>query len=114
MIVKNPTDSEISIQFNGVKYTVAANSETPNVPAQVAQHWQENVHNFVTISEDAPRGSVENPMTREEAVVELGKEVVEKIEAEAITVESLDKLPEDVVATPVVAAKKAAKKVAKK
>lgn len=52
MIVKNPVDSEISIQYKGTVYTVPANGEKSGIPAEVAIFWQSKIHNFITIADE--------------------------------------------------------------
>jgi hypothetical protein len=57
MIVINPTDSALEIQFKGIVYSVAAKSELKNVPAEVAEHWQSHIHNFIKLDEDGKKAA---------------------------------------------------------
>lgn len=75
MIVKNPTDSEISIQYKGVTYSVPANGES-RVPAEVATYWKTKIHAFVELSEES-NPVVETPVVTEAPVV-VETSVVEK------------------------------------
>lgn len=74
MIVKNPTDKEIAIQYKGVKYSVAANGQA-DVPAEVAEHWKSRVHEFITIeSATEPVATVAKAEVVEEIKVEEKEE----------------------------------------
>lgn len=90
--VINPTDSALSIVYKGVTYSVDAGGVNSDVPAEVAIHWKENIHAFISIDveADAPapvKEVVEIPeeiiVSREEVVAEVGEEAVAAIEAEA-------------------------------
>lgn len=54
MIVKNPTDSILSVQIKGVVYEIAPNSEIRGVSPEAATHWQEHVHNFIKVEAETP------------------------------------------------------------
>lgn len=95
MKVINPTDNKISMQYKGTIYEIAPGSAAV-LPDEVATHWQTNVHQFVRLEAEttnAPRGSEENPMTREEIVAELGEEKVAEIEATAEVIPAPEKKP---------------------
>lgn len=95
MKVINPTDNKISMQYKGTIYEIAPGSAAV-LPDEVATHWQTNVHQFVILEAEttnAPRGSEENPMTREEIVAELGEEKVAEIEATAEVIPAPEKKP---------------------
>lgn len=49
MILKNPTKDELSIQYEGVRYTIPALGEL-SLPAAAAEYWQTMIHNFLTMS----------------------------------------------------------------
>lgn len=74
MRVKNPTSNSITVQILGTKYTVPADGEVGNIPAEVAKFWQENLHNFLILSEDKTR---EVP-AMDEIVEELKQEVMKE------------------------------------
>lgn len=70
MIVKNPTEKDIYIVYQGTTYAIDAKSEINNVPLEVATHWQKKVHEFV---------QVEAESTTKKAVVNEAVDVVAEV-----------------------------------
>lgn len=90
MIIKNPTNSDITVQIKGVQYTVLAESSLKNVPEQVALYWKLNLHPFLELQEEvfsSPETVEEIKEAVEETTVEAKEE--EKVEGEE-TAEGLD------------------------
>lgn len=79
MIVKNPTDKDVTVMLKGVNYTVKANDILSGVPEEQALYWK-GLHNFLTLSEEAkmvettPKEVKEDEPTKEEEAVEKQEE----------------------------------------
>lgn len=54
MVVKNPLEHDLEIQYEGIAYRVAGNGETKGVPEEVAKYWKDKIHQFIEISDEAP------------------------------------------------------------
>lgn len=65
MIVKNPTDKEISVQILGTQYTVPANGEREGVKDEHAIHWKEQIHNFLILKNEEVAEVSEETVTEE-------------------------------------------------
>lgn len=57
MKVLNPTEAEITVQIQGIQYTVPAAKEgkegvLPNVPEKHAEYWKFKLHEFLILEED--------------------------------------------------------------
>ena len=78
----NPTKNIIEVQILGVKYVVEANG-TVTLPDSSADYWVHNLHQFMEVVPTVKTVKIpeEVIVSREEAVAELGEEVI--IEAEA-------------------------------
>lgn len=50
MIIKNPLNEELSINYKGTHYTVGPKA-TVEVPDAVAFYWHDHIHEFLTISD---------------------------------------------------------------
>jgi hypothetical protein len=48
MILKNPTDSNLTIKFLGVEHTLDANS-SKDFPDDVAEYWRTKLHKFLVV-----------------------------------------------------------------
>lgn len=86
MIVKNHTEQDIYMVFEGTRYDIPAKGELANVPKAVAMHWQNNVHQFVTLSEDKKAEVAEAKVAevkKEAALVVPEAIVVPEVVAEA-------------------------------
>ena len=68
MKIINPTDSEITILYKGVTYTVPANGFVLDVPKDAAEYWVNHLHQFLIVED--PSAQVETPIKKEEKVVE--------------------------------------------
>lgn len=80
MIVKNPTDNDISVQINGHQYTVKAKDQIANVSATDAAYWKVKIHTFIEIEEEVAQ--VAKPASKPEAVkVDVAPAVVKAPEA---------------------------------
>lgn len=64
MKVTNPTDSDISVQIEGIVYSIEAGSSIDNVPAKHAEDWKTRTHNFIQIKDD----SVASPAVSTESI----------------------------------------------
>lgn len=86
MIVKNPTDKEISVTIKGSTYTVPANGENSNVNDEHAVHWKTHIHHFIELKQGSDvKETTEEVITeespKEEEVIETPKEeVIEEVE----------------------------------
>lgn len=49
MIVKNPTDAAIEVMIDGTVYRVEAGESLPRVRDAHAEHWKNNIHNFIVL-----------------------------------------------------------------
>lgn len=76
MIVKNPTDKDVSIVIGGVTYTVEAGGET-SVSEAVATKWV-GTHAFLSLSQETgkPEEETENVVPKEEEVAVSEEDVV--------------------------------------
>lgn len=52
MVVKNPTNNDITVQISGVKYTVPANGQIKFVPEAAALYWRDKLHGFLILEDD--------------------------------------------------------------
>ncbi len=48
MILRNPTDSDLTIKFNGIEYSLGANAEK-EIPDDVAVYWRTKLHQFLQV-----------------------------------------------------------------
>lgn len=96
MKIKNPTDSDIEIQFKGIKYSVPANGELNSVPEEVAKFWKTSIHEFIVISKDSTDAVVAPVAMKVEEEV---KEVIEEAEV-------IEEVKQPVVKTTPLKAKK--------
>ena len=71
MIVKNPTDSDVKIQIDGIFYEVGANDELGGVKPDHAAHWK-GVHQFLSVQE-------EDSTTSKDALQETTEEDIEEV-----------------------------------
>lgn len=94
MILKNPTDSELSIKFLGIEYVLEPGGELgAGVPDDVKKYWKANIHQFLELTGDDGAeveavevvGSIvaeETSPVEEETVDEATDGVVEEAAAE--------------------------------
>ncbi len=50
MIITNPTENDITIQYKGTEYSVSGKGSV-ELPKEVALYWKNQLHSFLTISE---------------------------------------------------------------
>lgn len=53
MIVKNPTNTDLSVQINGHQYSIPAKDQISGVSAVDAAYWVERLHTFIELEEEA-------------------------------------------------------------
>lgn len=82
MIVKNPTNDEISVQLEGNVYILPAMGEI-HVPTVHAEFWKKHIHNFLELEPEAKTS------------VAPKKEEVEVTEATEVAVEPEDEVVEE-------------------
>lgn len=78
MKVINPTENDITVQVSGVTYTVEADGELSNVPAEHAAHWKNSLHNFIKIVEDVKTPVVDKKEDKKEDKKDEKKEEVKE------------------------------------
>lgn len=84
MILKNPTDSNLTIKFNGVEYSLGAGA-TKEFPADVAEYWRKKLHLFLEVVKDTPQIKNEvKVVTLELETPKKDEEVVEKKEVKEV------------------------------
>lgn len=72
MIVKNPTDSDVKIQIDGIFYEVGANDELEGVKPEHAARWK-GIHQFLSMQEE------DMGTTSKEALQETTEEDIEEV-----------------------------------
>ena len=78
MKITNPTNSEISIQFKGVVYTIPARGSISQVSDDVATYWKTMIHEFIIVEADSAT-SVTEPVKAEQNIEEEAEKPVRKI-----------------------------------
>lgn len=78
MKVKNPTNEEITVQIKGLTYIVKAEGELSNVPAEHAEYWKNNLHNFIIIEKENSKVTSKVKEVIEEVIEEVKEEVKEE------------------------------------
>jgi hypothetical protein len=53
MNIKNPTESDVTINFKGENFTVAAGA-TESLPNDVVNHWV-SIHSFMLVTKEADK-----------------------------------------------------------
>ena len=101
--VLNPTESPISIQFEGRVYELEAN-EAKDIADNVASFWK-GIHNFLKIAEadaPAPRHEEEAPIEKEvkEEAPKEEEKASEEAEAPKEVEEEKEEKPEDLKEKP--------------
>lgn len=87
MIVRNPSNQDITVQINGNEYFVEANSEVAGVKAEDAAYWVTRLHTFVELEEEGA-----DTAARERAaapVAEVVEEDAEPVVVEPVVVEEV-------------------------
>lgn len=77
MIVKNPTDSEISIQYKGDTFVVPANGQA-SMSDEVATYWKTKIHAFISVEAESEKAAAKE--VKAEVVSEKVEEKVEEKE----------------------------------
>lgn len=82
MILKNPTDQDVAVIYNGVRYEIEAGSESEPLSDETALFWKKT-HQFLEITEEPAR--------------KVKKEVKEEVE-ETEELEEVEETADEVVA----------------
>lgn len=79
MIVTNPTEKTIAIQYKGTKYEVAA-EQSITVPDEAAIYWKDRIHEFIILTDEneAPSKSKVEKTEKAEKVEEVKADIVGK------------------------------------
>jgi hypothetical protein len=68
MILKNPTDSNLTIKFLGVEYSLGANA-SKDFPEDVAVYWRTKLHKFLEVVKEVKEVAAPKPEVKEEVVL---------------------------------------------
>lgn len=74
MVLKNPTNENLTIKFLGVEYSIGA-FQSKEIPDECAEYWRTKLHRFLEIGV-AEVAQTAAPIVKKD-VVEEKKEVVE-------------------------------------
>ena len=70
MILRNPTDNEITVQLFGKEFTVEANGEI-SLPSRHGTYWKEKLHGFMEIISSEEPSLPAAPAPEEEVTEEV-------------------------------------------